>query len=567
MSHGADVRGAAGAVVRTETDVIVLGTGAAGLVAALAAVDAGAEVSLFEKSDAVGGTTAISGGTCWIPNHHVGGGIAADSRDQALAYLDSLSHGYIRPDLAAALVDRGPETVAWIEQTTRLAFSVLEGFPDYHPEHPGALRQGGRSLDPGLFPYPALGEWAHRVVRPAKDPHLTLPETSLGGGDGRIPRDTLERRRADDVRGCGAALVGGLLDALLRRGVEPQLSHRARRLLTRDGTVVGVEFETPSGPVSVEAGRGVIIATGGFEWNEELTTAYLRGPMSSPASYPPNTGDGLLMAQAVGASVGMMGEAWWVPTIQVPGDELFDRERAQIVLRERTLPRSIIVNRAGRRFTNEAANYNALGGAFHQFDPASFDYANLPCWLVFDEEYWRRHGFAGYRGAEPPDWVTSAPDIEHLAGALDIEPSQLIETVTRWNALVAAGRDTDFGRGESAYDGWNGDADHRGTPYATLGPLTTGPFHAVELHSGCLGTKGGPRTDVDARVIDNDGAAIQGLYAAGNAMACVTGMVYGGAGGTLGPAITFGYLAGRHAAGRAGTAGRTNAAPAMRAAT
>ncbi len=544
---------------RTPTpDVVVLGTGAAGLVAALAACEAGASVEIYEKSDAIGGTTAISGGTCWVPNHHHRATLAEpDSRDAALAYLGSLSHGLIRPAIAEVLVDHGPDVIEWIESVTGLTFAVVEGFPDYHPEHPGGRPSGGRSLDPGLFPYPTLGEWADLVVRPAKNPHLTLPETPLGGSDGRIPRDELLRRRELDLRGCGAALVGGLLRALLDRHVEPRLSHRATALVTDDGgAVVGVQLDTSDGPVEVRTRAGVIIATGGFEWNPDLVSAFLRGPMTSPASYPPNTGDGLVMAMAVGASLGVMREAWWVPTVEIPGDELFGRPRSQIVLRERTLPRSIMVNRCGERFTNEAANYNALGGALHQFEPTRFEYANLPFWLIFDQTYWDSYGFAGIWGAEPPEWMTCGHDIDALGDALGLPSGALVRTIARWNDLVAGGRDFDRGRGDSAYDGWNGDSAHRGTPWATLGPITDAPFYAVELRSGCLGTKGGPVTDVHARVIDHSGEPIPGLYAAGNAMACPTGMVYGGAGGTLGPAITFGHLAGTHAASR--TTGRAD---------
>jgi succinate dehydrogenase/fumarate reductase flavoprotein subunit len=329
------------------------------------------------------------------------------------------------------------------------------------------------------------------------------------------------------------------------------LRHRAAALHVDDGAVTGVRATTPHGDVDVWAGGGVVLATGGFEWDRTLVDAFLRGPMETPASYPGDTGDGLRMAMRAGAGLGLMREAWWVPTVRIPGDELFGHPRAQIVLRERTLPRSIIVNRRGHRFTNEATNYNALGGALHQFDPTAFACANLPCWLVFDHAHWCEYGFAGLRGENPPAWITSAGDLAALAGELGVPGDALAATVARWNELVTSGRDADFGRGDSAYDGWNGDARYRGTSLATLGPLDRAPFHAVELHSGCLGTKGGPVTDASGRVLDHDGAVIGGLYAAGNAMACPTGMVYAGAGGTLGPAITFGYLAGAEAAAAA----------------
>ncbi|WP_433507637.1 FAD-dependent oxidoreductase [Pseudonocardia halophobica] len=524
-------------------DVVVLGTGGAGLVAAVAAADAGAEVAVVEKGERVGGTTALSGGTTWIPaNPHES---TPDGRADALAYLDSLSHGLIEPALAEAFVDTGPEFVCWIEAVTPVRYHVVPGLPDYHPEHPGGKPGGGRSLDPDLFSFRELGEWADRVVMPERLPRLMLTETFMGGGRPGPP--SRDERRERDLRGCGHALVGGLLKALLDRGIAPRTGLRATSLILGDG-VEGVRFADGS---EIRARRGVVLATGGFEWDPELVRAYLRGPMTSPASVPTNTGDGLRLAMAAGAQLGTMREAWWVPTVEIPGDEAFGRQRAQLVLRERSLPRSIMVNRTGRRFTNEAANYNALGGAFHQFDPTTFSYANLPCWLVFDAEYLRRYGFLSLPpGAEPPAWVTTAATLDELARRIGVPPLELAATVARFNAHVADGADTDFGRGTSAYDGWNGDQTHYPGPGATLGPLTEGPFHAVEIHSGALGTKGGPRTDVDGRVLDLAGAPIPGLYAAGNAMAGVTGMVYGGAGGTLGPGMVFGYRAGRHAGAR-----------------
>jgi 3-oxosteroid 1-dehydrogenase len=426
----------------------------------------------------------------------------------------------------------------------------VRGFPDYHPEHPGGKPGGGRSLDPGLFPFPVLGPWADKVARPTRNPHLTLTEMPLGGGDGFLDPEVLADRRERDVRGCGQALVGALLKACLDRGIEPRLRTRAVELVVADGEVRGVVVEGPDGTSTITARGGVVLATGGFEWDEELVRTFLRGPMTSPASIPTNTGDGLRMAMRVGAELGNMREAWWVPTLQLPGQELYGKPAAYLVLRERTLPRSILVNRSGRRFANEAANYNALGGAFHQFDPSRFEYANLPCWLVFDQGYVDRYGVAGGRPGVVPPFVQSSPTIEGLAEQLGVPAGELAATVARWNELVAKGHDDDFGRGDSAYDGWSGDRSQPGRA-ATLGPLDQPPFHAVEVHSGTLGTKGGPRTDADARVLGAGGTPIAGLYAAGNAMAAVTGMVYGGAGGTLGPAITFGVLAGRHAGQRA----------------
>jgi succinate dehydrogenase/fumarate reductase flavoprotein subunit len=344
-----------------------------------------------------------------------------------------------------------------------------------------------------------------------------------------------------------AALLRGCLDA----GVEPVTGARAVELVVEDGRVAGVRLEVDGRSEVVRARAGVVLATGGFEWDGDLVQAFLRGPIAHPASVPTNTGDGLRMAMRVGAALGTMREAWWAPVAVLPGRTLQGEQAVYLVNRERTLPGSILVNRDGRRFTNEAANYNALGGAFHALDPATLDHRNHPCWLVWDDACARTYGgFGRPEGEAPPDWVVSAGSLEELAGRTGVPADALTATVQRWNASAERAEDPDFGRGTSAYDRFLGDRSRPGAA-STVGPLTRAPFHAVQVHSSTLGTKGGPRTTVDGAVLDVDGGVVPGLYAAGNAMAGPTGMVYGGAGGTLGPALVFGYRAGRAAAAAA----------------
>lgn len=527
-------------------DVVVLGTGAAGLCAALAAADAGASVGLFEKADKVGGTTALASAVVWIPNNkYAAAAGVADSRQDALDYLTSLSHGLILPELATALVDTGPELVEWLETSTPLQLRLVPGFPDYHPEHPGGKPRGGRSLEPELFSFDRLEGWGERMIGVTRPMRVT--ETPIGGGTGVLAPDVLAERSAKQIEGLGRAMVGALLRGCLDHGVVPQVEHRAVELLMEDGAVRGVRFETPDGRRDV-ATRAVVLATGGFESDAALVRDFLRGPIRYPAGVPTNTGDGLRMSMRIGAMLGNMREAWWVPVAALPRERPEDPQPVLLILRERTLPRSIMVNGSGRRFTNEAANYNALGGAFHQFDPTSFSYQNQPCWLVFDQGFVDAYGgFGAAAGGPVPEWVLRAGDLGTLAKAIDVPAAALAATVQRWNALVAAGHDDDFNRGDSAYDGWCGDRSRYPGTAATLGPLDKGPFYAVELFSSTLGTKGGPRTDVDGAVLDVDGQVIPGLFAAGNVMAGPTGMVYGGAGGTLGPALVFGYRAGRAA--------------------
>ena len=539
-------------------DVVVLGTGAAGLTAAIAAHDHGARVAVFEKAATVGGTSAWSGGQLWIPNNpHQQALGKRDSRDEAMTYLMALSHGTIDAGLAAAFIDTGPEMIDWLEAHTPVSFYSIPDFPDYHPEFPGGKPQGGRTLECHLYPYAELGAWRDRVGTSPYYPDftITIGETTLGQPvPQEVPAAEKARRRANDERGMGLALIGRLLRGCLDRGIEPVTGWRATGLLMEGGTVAGVAFDAPDGSVEVRA-TNVILATGGFEWNTDLVRAFTRGPLTHPVSIETNTGDGLKMAMRVGAMLGNMREAWWMPVIEVPTD--INRLGRQLLTYERTMPGSIMVNRQGRRFTNEASNYNAFGAAFHEQDVSRFEYANLPCWLIFNQDYYAKYPFVGglsdgfASGTRPPQWMISAQTLPALAARLGIDGDALVATVDRFNGHAAAGSDPDFRRGESANDIWWGDPAWRGDKRATLGPIGDGPYYAVEVKSGALGTKGGPQTDADARVLDVDGAAIPGLYAAGNVMASVMGMTYGGAGGTLAPGMVFGFRAGRDAGRRA----------------
>ncbi len=538
-----------GVFLSEECDVIVLGTGVAGLTAALAAGYSGSSVRIYEKSSLIGGTSAMSGGIIWMPNNHLQEFAGVDdSREKALAYLESLSLGQIDSDMAAAFVDKGPEMLEWIEKVTPCSFHVISNYPDYHPEHPGGLPEGGRSLDNALFALPELGEWATKIRNHERGNPVMLTETPLGGATVTPDRSVLGERTKKGQIGMGLALVAGLLSGLLDMGIEPQTESQASQLINSSEGITGVTIIQEGKAVDVKARKGVIIATGGFEWNNELVRTFLRGPMTAPAGSPENTGDGLHMAMEVGAKLGNMRNAWWVPVVRVPGEELFGHPSVRLILLERTRPHSFMVNKYGKRFTNEAGNYNAMGGAFHAFNPQKFEYPNEPCWLIFDHRHKLDYEVAGCRAGEQiPEWMYSDNSIEGLALQIGVEEVALRETLNRFNKHAEEGNDPDFHRGESAYDTFNGDQSIEGIR-ATLQPLDTAPFYAVRIESGSLGTNGGPKTDVSGRVLSLAGGVISGLYAAGNAMAAPTGMVYGGAGGTIGPAMTFGYIAGMTAA-------------------
>ncbi|MFG1921975.1 FAD-dependent oxidoreductase [Cryptosporangium sp. NPDC048952] len=534
-------------------DVVVLGSGAAGLTAALAAAVEGARVVVLEKAPLLGGTTALSGAGIWIPGNQLAARAGIDdSRERGLEYLLSLSRGMILPELAEALVDGGPQFVDFLERHTEIRLQLVPGYPDYHPEQPGGMPGGGRTLEPALVSFAGLEEWIGRIAGDVQ--RTMLVEAPLGGGTGVVAPETLASRAAANVEGLGRALVGGLLKACLARGVEVRTSARGLRLTTADGAVTGVEVE--NGTVDADS---VVLATGGFEYDADLVRDFLRGPLTRAIGAPTNTGDGLRMAMRVGAQLGNMREAWWSPVLTTPGTRSDGGRRGLLVARERALPGSILVNRYGRRFANEAANYNAFGGAFHQLDESRLDYPNIPACLIFDQACVDRFGvLGGPPGGAVPDWMIRAETLAELAAELGLPPDAVRASVDRFNTNARAGVDPDFGRGASAYDrfpgGRSGDPD---SPLSTLGPLEKAPFYGAVVESSALGTKGGPRTDRHGRVLDVDGDVIRGLYAAGNVMASPTGMVYGGAGGTLVVAGVWGMYAGRAAANDPGRSARS----------
>ena len=532
-------------------DVIVVGAGAGGLAAAISASESGGTVRLIEKQDTVGGTAAISGGVVWAPaNEHMEPGLRSKDRAAAKAYFHALSRD-LDGDVLTAFIDGAAEAIAFFERETPLRLAVLEGYPDYYLDRAGALVKGGRALDCDLFDFNRLGDWRDKVFVSGPASRLMLRETPLGGATSLPSPDEFGRRIAADLRGFGQALVGALLRGCLDRGIEPMLGARAQRLLTEGDEVVGVEYRRGDQTGRLMARRAVILATGGFEWDPDLVRAFLRGPLTHPASPPGNTGDGLKLAQGIGAGLANMTNAWWTPTL-TPDDQFWPdgSPKSSPVLIERTLPGSIMVNRRGRRFCNEATNYSALGGAFHQFDANAYDWANLPAWLIFDSTYKGRYPVGtAPPGPDTPEWIVSAPSLCALAAAIGCDATGLEETVARFNMNAAAGRDPDFSRGESPYDVFYGDRSRPGAA-GTLGPLNAAPYFAVPITIGALGTNGGVRTDARACALNADGKVIEGLYAVGNVMAAPTGSVYAGAGGTLGPILTFAHIAGRHAAMR-----------------
>jgi 3-oxosteroid 1-dehydrogenase len=488
----------------------------------------------------------------WLPDHEqMAAQGKTDSASAAKAYFQSLDHGEMDEDVLGAFVTEARQMLSFLTAIDAIELTMMPDYPDYYQDRPGAKADGGRSLDNELFDYTTLGDWQDRVFQNGPAPRMMLRETPLGGGSGMVDPAELKRRGDCDLRGWGQALVGRLLKACLDRKIEPLLGCGGYRLCLENGRVTGAIVERDGQQEMMAARQSVILATGGFEWNEALKHAFLRGPLDAPASPPTNRGDGLKMAMAAGAGLGNMTSAWWVPTLAIPESQWQDGEtRNMPVLIERTLPHGILVNREGKRFCNEAANYSALAGAFHLFDPATYDYPNLPAYLVFDSHYRERYPLASFMPGTPlPAWVAQAETLAELATKTGIDTENLPATVERFNGLAERFEDEDFGRGKADYDRFYGDRSRDGAG-ATLGALTRPPFYAVEIRMGALGTNGGPKTNAQAQILDVDGEPIAGLFGAGNVISAPTGSVYAGAGGTLGPALTFGYIAGRAAAKR-----------------
>jgi 3-oxosteroid 1-dehydrogenase len=363
----------------------------------------------------------------------------------------------------------------------------------------------------------------------------------------QLPFKLLGERLSKGLVCYGGALVGRLLKALLDRNVQPMLQTSARELLVEDGRVVGVRVTQGDRDLRIGAKRGVVLASGGFEWNQKLAAQFLGGQLSHPNSPPCNEGDGLRLAMALGADLANMNEAWWCPSVVIPGEEYDGKPLYRGDFATRSMPHSIIVNRTGARFVNEAQNYNDLMKPFFTFDPLAYERPNLPAWLILDQQYLTRYALLTFMpGAKAPEWLPQADTLAELATKVGIDPQGLESTVARFNRFAIEGRDPDFHRGESLYDSFYGDPDHK--PNANLGTLEKGPFYALQVHPGAIGTKGGARVTQDSQVIRADGEVIPGLYAAGNVMAGVTGPGYPGAGATIGAGMTFGFIAGTHAA-------------------
>jgi len=571
-----------------EVDVLVVGSGGGGMTAALTADHHGLDTLVVEKSAHYGGSTALSGGGIWVP------GAPAQRRagyrpdpDGVFEYLRRITGGLVSDARLRRYVEAAPEMMEFLENLSPwFEFVWKPGYADYYPELPGGSPLGSTINVPAID-LRKLG---------AEERHLLQPLALAPRGIWFAPKDlrlfyqirqnwrgkvvllklvwrmVKARVFGERMAAIGQSLVARMRLALRDRGVPLWLNAPMTELITApDGAVLGAVVQRDGVPTRIRARRGVILAAGGFDhdmaWRreqlpvlgvvEELAGAGRDWSFGNPAA----TGDGIRAGQRVGAATDLLDEAWWFPAICWPDGRL------QFMLNERMMPSQFVVNGAGERFVNEAAPY--MDFAHAMIEGHNSGVRHIPCWLITDIRSFRRYVIAGHlpipkipfapvpTGRKVPRaWLESgvvreAHSWEELAAKIDVPAAALRATAERYNELARKGHDDDFNRGDSAYDNYYGDPT---LPNPNLYPLGKPPYYAFQIILGDLGTSGGLRTDEHARVLRADDTVIPGLYAVGNNAAAVMGRSYAGAGATIGPAMTFGYVAARHLAAQAASA-------------
>ena len=537
-------------------DVVVVGCGASGMTAALTAAKRGLSVLVVEKAPTFGGSAARSGAGIWIPNNSVilAAGVP-DTPAKAATYLSSVVGSIVPADRQAAFLSQGPKMISFVMANSPLRFRWMEGYSDYYPERAGGM-PNGRSIEPDQLDGNVLGaELAH--LNPAYIPtpaglvvfsadYKWINIAAVNAKGTAVAAEAVSRYVAAAALGqkpltMGQSLAAGLRAGLLQANVPVWLNTPLVDLqFNSSGRATGVSVLKDGVQTLVTATRGVMIGAGGFEHNLALRTQYQQQPIGTSwtVGAKENTGDGILAGQRAGSALDLMDDAWWGPAIPLPAEPYF-------CLAERTLPGSLLVNAAGVRFVNEAAPYSDVVHTMYAKNVISPD---IPAWLIFDQNYRNRYLFKDVLPTLPFDasWYASgalfsASTVEALAMKIGVPAAALRATVTRFNGFAATGKDLDFQRGDSVYDHYY--TDPAVIPNSCLAALWLPPFYAFKIVPGDLGTKGGMRTDAKSRVLRADGSVIAGLYAAGNSSGAVMGHSYAGAGSTIGPAMTFGYIA------------------------
>lgn len=560
-------------------DVVVVGSGSAGAMAALRSADLGLKVLIVEKAHKFGGTSATSGGVMWIPNHGLDGD-QGDSRASALEYLDATIGVPVNRERLEAFVDEAPKMLHFLKSTGVQVAAAA--WPDYFPNRSGA--RADRSVIVPTFDGRRLGDGRYALMREQYNRFklfgryaMDLTETFAlmmqskgwrmvaGKMIGRywIDRSTRKVSHRDKRFTQGAALMGATYEQVFARGVDLRLETALEGLTVDEGgRVTGIEVSNFGRKYRIEARHGVVLAAGGFEWNQALRDRFYPVPGLTRHSSTPedgNRGEALVAAEAVGASTEHTSQGWWIPTMTLPMKGASNFHEIHQAAFDVGRPWSVVVNRKGVRFVDEACGYDQFGQAMVRDQIESG--ANCPCWLIFDAKFRKKFSAGGLMPTVhtpehkvPEDWwdhyVFRADTIEALCAKTHLPVEAVRQTVANMNAYAKTGVDPEFGRGMNAYDQMFGDPSS--TPNPNIGPIDKAPFYAVPINKGDLGTKGGLRCDARARVLDGAGQPIAGLYAAGNNSGTPFGDTYPGAGATIGPAMTFGFVAANDIAERAG---------------
>ncbi|MFD6878770.1 MULTISPECIES: FAD-dependent oxidoreductase [unclassified Streptomyces] len=537
-----------------EYDVVVAGSGAAGLAAAITARLRGLTVLVVEKTEAYGGSTALSGGAIWVPgNFHLDRAAIADTHDKARAYLDATVGDRVPDARKEAYLAHGPRMVREFHDRTEVRFMYTPGYPDYFPEAPGGMAQG-RSVEPCIVDFRRLGELG-RTMRRAGLPTYGLTMTSYDFRFLNMVARTWAGRRTSVKVGMravkalvtgrkllslGEALIARMRLSLDRLGGDLWLSAPLTGLVTDDsGRVEGVRVVRAGREVTVRARGGVVLAAGGFSHDAELREKHLPAPTSTDWTHASEgqTGDALRLGEELGAATDLLDRVWGAPSVCPPGEKPF------FLVADRGIPGMVIVDGSGERYANEALPYHAFVDRMYAADRPGA--STVPSWLVLDARSKARYLFAGLFPGQPfparwleSGFVKKAATVEELAR--QISAPGLPAAVLRFNGFAERGVDEDFGRGAGVHDRYYGDPT---LPNPNLAPIDKGPFYAVPVHPGDIGTKGGLVTDADGRVLREDASPIGGLYAAGNCSAAVMGETYPGPGATIGPAMAFGWAA------------------------
>ncbi|CAG9242142.1 FAD-dependent oxidoreductase [Paraburkholderia caribensis] len=528
--------------VGSTTDLVIVGSGAAALVAALVAAAKGKTVAILEKSAYLGGTSAMSGAGIWIPGNHIArrAGLI-DSPEEALKYIRNVApQGWEETEdsLWKSFVEYAPTMLKFLEENTPLRFELTQE-PDTKAEQPGG-RKVGRMVSPLALSRRVAGPYSC-LIRRSTLPHLFTYGELLKHNPYQAPISTgirllprLIYRLMTNGAGQGSALIAGLIAGCLKHGCKFYVETAAVKLIQHTNGVDGVEAVADGRQLKFMAKHGVLLATGGFEWNTNLLATHFPGVdmLGSPST---NTGDGQRMAQEAGAELDRMNQANIYPSLPV----IYEGRKQALPLTFQAEPHSIIVNGRGERFVSEY-DFN-FGEALDQRD-ASGQPVNLPAWIVGDRRLMKNAFVLRWLTRHFRGWIKSESTISDLARSIGISGRSLENTIARYNQFCRLGNDEDFGRGSTVWERYMADADgHSGNP--TLGAIERGPYYAIPLYRCILGTKGGARTNEKAQVLRPDGSVIRGLYAAGLAMANPIGTRAVGPGTTIGPNMTWGYIA------------------------